>query len=277
MNVDGKVQDEGTVGFPGPLNSDDVPDSRTPTPGGRPVVREPAPRLVGDPAKTLEERLRGRLGFTLEDAPPYLLEPSAVPLKPRTGCLVHQLTMKDRNLIIGACRAYCQKKGNKDIRNLNNLDRLIRLFNFQETLDFNALVGDVQAQMNREWAGAKMRYDRWRDWKAGLPTKVDTSFEGEDGAKTIIEPFVPSAPAPPKPPARPPELPKDEERGPVRSFNILARLDVWIQKALPVMEWNTVMTEDAVILCKLFNVGMRHQEEEGGEEAEDETAHSKDE
>jgi len=225
-----------------------------------------APRVAAS-TLSLEERLRGRFGYpSLDEAPPYLRAPAKDPGKPRPGCILHSLTMMDRNLLIGAGRQYCGKKGNRTNENHDKLNRLDRLLDFTETLDYHAMVKDANDQLDREWRGAAMRYNRWRDYRAGLPVKIDTALEGEDGVKTIIEPFDLSAKAPPKPTPRPPMLPEDEERGPERIFQIPAKLVVWIQKVLTAVEWNAVQTKHGMTLCRIFDVEVSKEKVEELEE-----------
>lgn len=235
----------------------------------RPIMSDRQIDVMRASCPSLEERLRDRLGFTTEDAPSWLQNPKP-PGKLKPGFVAQELTMKDRNLVIGACRAYCQRKGEKRIENHQFLERLNRILAFDETLEFYAMIGDVKDQMTREWNGQRMRYNRWRDWKAGLPVKVDTALEGEDGVKTIIEPFDPNREAPAKPSHQAPKLPNDEERGPIRTFHIPAKLSVFIEKALKAMDWATFLTEDAVILCEKFGIEAKEEEKEEAEETEEE-------
>jgi len=255
MNVDGKAATPGT---------DEIVQGTARDVDALRTVRFPA--ALADPmSKSLEERLRERFGLPVEDAPTYLRAPAKDPAKPRPGCIVYPLTMMDRNLLIGAGRQYCGKKGNRTNENHDKLNRLDRLLDFTETLDYHAMVKDANDQLDREWRGAAMRYNRWRDYKAGLPVKIDTALEGEDGVKTIIEPFDPAAKAPPKPPPRPQALSDDEERGPMRAFQVPAKLVVWIQKVLTAVEWNAVQTKHGMTLCRIFDIEVSKEKAEEDE------------
>lgn len=168
--------------------------------------------------------------------------------RPPAGCVERVLNFKDRNYIVGACLAYCEKDGHKGFKDQKKLDQVKKLLNFEATLDHTAEITDGLEERTLAWEGARARYKMWRQFKEGL---LDA-----DGVEEMRKrhPDLDLEKGPEKPPVRPPELSPEDQRGPESVFHLPSKLDAWIQGALGAMDWPTVMTEYCVELCEKFGV-----------------------
>lgn len=169
------------------------------------------------------------------------------PPKPPPGCVERVLNYRDRNLLIGACRAFCTKDGHKGLMDQMKLDKLNKLLAFESTLEYFAEIDDAHEEKLLEWQRAINKYKLWRSHKAGI-------LKAEDFRKEF--PDTNPADEIPKPPLRPPDIDPQKMRGPERAFHIPSKLDVWIQDALKRSEWSTAVTEYAVELCSKFGLAI---------------------
>jgi len=161
------------------------------------------------------------------------------------GCVERTLTMRDRNAIMGACTAYCQKDGHKGLLDQTRLNKIKKLLNWDETLEYFAMVDDSLEEEIRLWRKTKNQYALWRDYRAGLA-------KAEDIKKTY--PSLDLEGEFKKPSLREPELKPDEKCGPKKAVHLPSKLDAWVQDALKAMEWLTKMEELAVEVCAKFGI-----------------------
>jgi hypothetical protein len=172
-------------------------------------------------------------------------DPEPVERKPPPGCVERILNFKDRNFIVGACRAYCEKEGHKGFKDQKKLDQVTKLLNFEATLDYNAAVGDHGEELTLAWEAATARWKLWRRYKEKLITadEIRKTYPDLDLERGVE-----------KPPLRAPEISAEEQRGKDSTFYIPSKLDAWVQDALRAMDWTTVMTRYAVELCEKFGI-----------------------
>lgn len=161
------------------------------------------------------------------------------------GHVERVLNFKDRNFIVGACRVYCEKDGHKTYKDQKKLDQVTKLLDFETTLDYYAVISDRTEELNLAWESSLAKWRAWKRYKEKLISteeirKVYPELDLEKGIE--------------KPPSRAPEIPADEQRGKDSSFYLPAKLDVWVQDTLRMMDWTTVMTPYAVELCEKFGV-----------------------
>jgi hypothetical protein len=170
---------------------------------------------------------------------------SASEPKAPEGCTERTVTMRDRNSIMGACQAYCQKDGHKGLLDQTRLNRIKKILNWDETLEYFAMIDDSLDDEIRIWKRAKNQHKLWKDYRAGLikaedvkKTYPDLDLEGE---------FK-------KPPLREPELKPEDKCGPKKVVYLPSKLDAWVQDALKAMEWLPKMEELAVEVCAKFGI-----------------------
>lgn len=193
-------------------------------------------------------------------------EPAGKPAAPKkipTGHVERVLNMRDRNFLIGACRAYCETAKHRKFKDQEKLDRLKKLLSFEETLDYMAMIDDSLDDERRKWRGAQNRYKFWLSLKEGAANLDDLKKEypGVDFVQ-LLDAEEPPA----KPRARPPEHPPETLRGPERPFYLPSKLDAFAEEALRRMDWSTDMNEGSVEVCRKYAI-----EREDGEEAETES------
>lgn len=162
------------------------------------------------------------------------------------GCVERHLNVRERNILIGACREFCKTEGRGDYKNQNKLMRVSKLVKFEETIEFFDELEELLDARIREWKKQKLQYMAYSDYKAGLMPI--------ERLKSVIDGFHPENP-PGKPPTwKTPELTPDERRGPTEVFYIPSRLDAWIQDALKVYKWEPLLVEFNVELCEKFGI-----------------------
>lgn len=175
------------------------------------------------------------------------VDPAVAPgeQKVPSGCVERVLNFRDRNLLIGACRAFCAKDGHKGIKDQSKLDRMNKLISFDETLEYIAMLDDAQEELTREWTRDKGKYKAWRDYQEKIVTAeaVLKAFPGMDLDKGAV-----------KPPLRMSENSPEEMRGKERAFYLPSKLDSWVQDAVRAMEWSPFAAEYAVELCAKFGI-----------------------
>jgi hypothetical protein len=156
--------------------------------------------------------------------------------------------MRDRNLIVGACVSYCAKEGKRKVKEQVNLERVKRLFRFEETVEYFALMNDAVDDAKVVWDGARKKYRVWLALREGA-LKVSDVVKEYPTFDLDVEPMKPSPVAP--------KIKAEELVGPTSTFHIPAKLDVWISDALRDMEWPTEkvdMTEGAAELARKFDL-----------------------
>lgn len=161
------------------------------------------------------------------------------------GCVERTLTMRDRNAIVGACEAYCQKEGHKGLLDQTRLNKIKKLLNWDETLEYFAMLDDALDEEVRIWRREKSQYKLWRDYRAGLVTAQDVKR---------AYPTLDLEAEPEKPSLREPELKPDEKRGPKKAVHLPSKLDAWVQDCLKSMQWLVKMDELAVEVCEKFGI-----------------------
>lgn len=180
-----------------------------------------------------------------ESARMALVPPEAAERKVPSGCVERILNFKDRNFIVGACRAYCEKEGHKTFKDQKKLDQITKLLNFEATLDYYAMINDQTEDMNLAWESSTAKWRAWRRWKEKLLStdEIRKTYPDLDLERGVE-----------KPPSRAPEIPAEEHRGKDSTFYLPSKLDAWVQDALRAMDWATVMTAYVVELCEKFGV-----------------------
>lgn len=174
-------------------------------------------------------------------------EPVSAPAERKIpeGCVERRLTMRDRNAIIGACQAYCLKDGHKGLSDQARLNKVKKMLNWDETLEYFAMVDDALDDEIRAWRRAKSQYKLWKDYRAGLVKpedirKIYPDLDLENGVQ--------------KPQLIEPKLKPGEKRGPEMVAYFPSKLDAWIQDALQAMEWHKDMEELSVEVCEKFGI-----------------------
>jgi hypothetical protein len=190
----------------------------------------------GEPMLKNAAREIPRVGLDAEEAE----VPRGVP----AGCVERILSFRDRNFIIGACRAFCEKDGHKGFKDQAKLSRLNKLLAFEETLEYFAEFDDTLEDLVRAWTRQKRMYKLRRDVEEGVVKAGEFEKEFPGIALESVE----------KPTLRPPENSKEDMKGAESHFYLPSKLDVWVQDALRAMEWNWSAAEFSVDLCAKFGV-----------------------
>jgi hypothetical protein len=168
--------------------------------------------------------------------------PSVAPKIP-PGCVERVLTVRDRNMIVGACMAYVEK--NKSLKDMRMLVRVKEALDFEATVEYFAQLDASITEAVEEWQRARIKRKLWLDWRAGI-------LREEDIRRQL--PNFNLDEEPPKPPARPPQASAEEKRGPERTFYIPAKLDAWIEDALRAMEWEARHAEGGVAVAEKYGI-----------------------
>lgn len=166
-------------------------------------------------------------------------------VKPPAGCVERLLNFRDRNILIGACRQYCDKDGKGDYKSASRLDRATRLLNLQETIEYFTMLDDSLEDALFNWQRERNNYLSWRQYQAGGITL--------DELKKKAPSVDPSSP-PKKPNKNQPEATPDEMRGKEREFYIPSALDAWLQSVLRTATFPAFSAEYVTELCLKFGV-----------------------
>jgi hypothetical protein len=159
------------------------------------------------------------------------------------GCVERVLTVRDRNMIVGACMTYVEK--NKSLKDMRMLVKVKEALDFEETVEYFAQLDASITEAVEEWQRARIKRKLWLDWRAGILQTEDLKrqFPNFDFEKE-----------PPKPSPMPPKATEEEKRGPERTFYIPAKLDAWIEDALRAMEWETRHAEGGVAVSEKYGI-----------------------
>jgi hypothetical protein len=126
--------------------------------------------------------------------------PSVAPKIP-PGCVERVLTVRDRNMIVGACMAYVEK--NKSLKDMRMLVRVKEALDFEATVEYFAQLDASISEAVEEWQRVRIKRKLWLDWRAGI-------LREEDIRRQL--PNFNLDEEPPKPPARPPRAMEWETR-----------------------------------------------------------------
>lgn len=160
------------------------------------------------------------------------------------GCVVRTLNFRDRNLIVGACRAYAQGEKGK-YKGQFKLERVTKVLNFDETREYYEMINDSQAENLFKWQEARQAYVAFRMMKGGM-------MRVEEFAKQFPDLDLDACPE--KPPVKQPELTKDEQRGRAREFYIPSKLDTFIMDAIQDYQWGSIGSEFVTELMEKFGI-----------------------
>lgn len=161
------------------------------------------------------------------------------------GHVERTLNFRDRNLLVGACREFCREKGKGDHKAQSKLDRVTKIVSFEETLDYFNMIDDAHEDAVFRWQRLRNDYLVWRQYEGGA-LDLKTLRERAPG----VDPENP----PQNPGRKQPEQSSEESRGRARAFHFPSKLDVWIQDALKVYDWQPEAAEYAVELCAKFGL-----------------------
>lgn len=170
--------------------------------------------------------------------------PPPVPVEQPLGTVKRVLNVRDRNLTIGACRARCMQEGHKKLKDQDKLNRLSKLINFEETIEYVAMLKDWQEEHSLKWERDWVRYKAWRRHQEGVISPDDERFlKGVNLEKGVK-----------KPPLVMPENTPEQMRGPERTFYLPPKLDIWAQEAVKGMDWTDFGAEYSTELAAKFGV-----------------------
>jgi len=167
------------------------------------------------------------------------------PAKQPAGTVERVLNFRDRNLLIGACREFCQKDGKGDHKAQAKLDRVVKLVKFDETVEYFNMIDDSLEDDLFKWQRSRNDWLAWQQYQGGGITL-------EDLRKKVPGLDVSSPPM--KPPRKQPEAKHEELRGKERAFYFLSKLDAWVQECLKVATWSPLAAEYVVELCGKFGI-----------------------
>lgn len=197
------------------------------------------------PDAVIESVTRKALDDAASPAPPPELGPGR---KQPPGTVERRLNFKDRNYLVGAARAYCEKEGHKGFKDQRKLEQLKKLVDFESTLDHSAEITEAIEEMTAEWQSAKVMHTTWSRYKKGILTPDQVKEMKRQYPDMDLEN------GPPKPPVRVPEPDPAYMRGPESVFYFPSKLDAWVQEALKVMEWPTTFTQYCFELFEKFQI-----------------------
>lgn len=174
-----------------------------------------------------------------------ITQPSKEEKKPPAGCVERVLNFRDRNILIGACRQFCDKDGKGDHKAASRLDRVTKILCLQETIDYFAMIDDSLEDALFKWQRDRNNYLSQRQYEAGGLTIEELRKRA---------PSVDPSTQTPKPKKVQPEATPAEMRGPERPFYIPSVLDAWIQGVLKVAVFSAVSAEYVTELCVKFGI-----------------------
>ena len=179
--------------------------------------------------------------------PPAAAPSSTAPSEQKcpSGCVERTLNFRERNLLVGAARDYCEKKEHGDYKSQAKLARLSKLISFEETLDYFEMIDDHYNDAGQVWRRDKSIWTALRNLKDGLVNLEDfrKQFPTVDVDKKMD-----------KPPLRRPEASPKEMRGEDKVFYFPSKLDVWVQDVIKAAIWQPLAAEYAVELCEKFGI-----------------------
>ncbi len=167
------------------------------------------------------------------------------PPKQPAGTVARVLNFRDRNMLIGSCREFCQKDGKGDYKAQAKLDRISKLISFEETLEYFEMIDDSIEDALFKWQRTRNDWLSWQQYLGGGLTVEELKKKA---------PAVDISSPPAKPPRRQPEGTPEERRGKERPFYFPSKLDVWVQEVLKVATWSPLAAEYVTELCGKFGV-----------------------
>lgn len=167
------------------------------------------------------------------------------PTKPPPGTVERVLNFRERNLLIGACRQFCDKDGKGDHKAQAKLDRVSKLMSFQETIEYFHMIDDSIEDALFKWQRERNDYLCWKQYSSGGLTLSELKEKAP-----AVDPSSP----PIKPPKAQPEATSHEMRGPERAFHIPSKLDAWIQDVLKISTFPSIAAEYVTELCSKFGI-----------------------
>ena len=162
------------------------------------------------------------------------------------GCVERVLNFRDRNLIIGACREFCQEKGKGDYKAQAKLDKVSKIISFQETLEYFEMIEDSMEEVTFKWQRERNDWLCYQQYMSGslMAEELKKRAPGVDVGN------------PPKKAAskKLPEPSPEDQRGPARPFYFPSKIDVWVQDALKAANWQPIAAEYVTELCLKFGL-----------------------
>lgn len=165
--------------------------------------------------------------------------------KQPAGTVERILNFRERNLLIGACREFCQKDGKGDHKAQAKLDRVTKLICFEETVRYFDMIDDGLEDELFRWQRLRNDWLSWQQYQGG-------GLSVEELKKKA--PTVDITDPPKKPSRKQPEATPEDLRGKDREFYFPSKLDVWVQEVLKVATWNPLAATYVTELCGKFGV-----------------------
>ena len=162
------------------------------------------------------------------------------------GCVERVLNFRDRNLIIGACREFCQGMGKGDYKAQAKLDKVSKIISFQETLEYFEMIEESMEEATFKWQRERNDWLCYQQYMSGSLTAEELKKRAP-GVDTGNPPRKAST-------KKAPEPTQDEQRGKARSFYFPSKIDVWVQDALKVANWQPLASEYVTELCLKFGL-----------------------
>lgn len=175
---------------------------------------------------------------------PVEAAPPEAPKQP-VGTVERVLNFRDRNLLIGACRQFCDKDKNGDHKAQSKLDRVSKLLNLDETVEYFNMIDDSVEDATFRWMKERNDYLAWMQYSSGGATLEELKKRAPN-----VDPSI----KPKKPPKATPQATPAEMRGKERSFYIPSKLDAWIQDVLKVSTFQAMTAEYVTELCSKFGL-----------------------
>lgn len=166
--------------------------------------------------------------------------------KPPPGHVERSLTVLDRNMIVGAALAYCAQEANKG-KHQHMLVRAKKLLDFDETVEYFAMVNDSVADAQEAWQRAKAKRKLWLDWREGVLKADDLKREYPNCEFELDK-------EPPKPNPSVPKATPKEMRGYEKTFYLPAKVDAWIETVLRAMVWPKDQIESGITTEEKYGI-----------------------
>jgi hypothetical protein len=165
--------------------------------------------------------------------------------KQPAGTVERILNFRDRNLLIGACREFCQADGKGDHKAQAKLDRVTKLILLEETIRYFEMIDDSLEDELFRWQRLRNDWLAWQQYQGG-----GLSVEELKKKAPSVDPAV----EPKRPPRKQPEAAPADLRGKERPFYFPSKLDVWAQECLKRATWNPLAAEYVTELCSKFGI-----------------------